>query len=136
MIRQARTRSTQSEVSCQVKALIVSDATDLKEIQSNSFDVVSASFLFCVLPNELQVQVQIIQSHPYHNHKCACVTILLTLLVTHLNNVVDLQRKAIDEIHRVLRPGGKFRIIELMYSKDPKKRWYQGDCDKPSPNLN
>jgi len=58
MIRQARTRAKQSEVSCSVKALIVSDATDLKEIESNSFDVVSASFLFCVLPNELQVQAK------------------------------------------------------------------------------
>ena len=65
MIRQARTRATQSEVSCHVKALIVSDATNLQEIQNNSFDVVSASFLFCVLPNELQVLVNVF--NPYDN---------------------------------------------------------------------
>ena len=48
---------------------------------------------------------------------------------------MEYQRKAIDEIHRVLRPGGKFRIIELMYSKDPKKRWYQGDLTSSNLTL-
>ena len=88
MIRQARARSTLPEVSCEVKALLVADATSLKEIPDNSFDNVSASFLFCVLPNELQ-------------------------------------QPALSEIHRVLKPGGRFRIIELTYSNDPVKRWYQ-----------
>ena len=80
MISQARTRATQPEVSCQVKALLVSDATDLKEIPSNSFDVVSASFLFCVLPNELQVQPTIMQLHTSHNRNQYYDCLLLIVL--------------------------------------------------------
>jgi ubiquinone/menaquinone biosynthesis C-methylase UbiE len=88
MIRQARARSTLPDVSCTIKAMIVADATNLEEFPDNTFDNVSASFLFCVLPTELQ-------------------------------------QPALNEIQRVLKPGGRFRIIELTYSNDPKKRWYQ-----------
>lgn len=37
----------------------------------------------------------------------------------------ELQGKAIAEFVRVLRPGGRFKILEMVYSKDPKKKRFQ-----------
>jgi ubiquinone/menaquinone biosynthesis C-methylase UbiE len=34
----------------------------------------------------------------------------------------DLQPQAIQEFSRVLKPGGKFKLLEMVYSKDPKIR--------------
>ena len=89
MIVKARARAHAPNVACTVDALMVADATDMKgQIPDDAFDAVTASFLFCVLPDALQ-------------------------------------RPAIEEVYRVLKPGGTFRIIELMQSKNPKQRWYQ-----------
>jgi len=89
MIAKAKARAHEPEIVCTIDALVVADATDMRgKIADNSFDAVTASFLFCVLPDALQ-------------------------------------RPAIEEVHRVLKPGGTFRIIELMQSQNPKQRWYQ-----------
>lgn len=37
----------------------------------------------------------------------------------------ELQPQAIIEFARVLKPGGKFKILEMIYSQDPKKRAFQ-----------
>lgn len=63
----------------------VADATELKSIPSNSFDWYISTFMYCVIPDELQAS-------------------------------------ALIEMMRVLRPGGQFRILEILYSKDAKKR--------------
>lgn len=34
----------------------------------------------------------------------------------------EYQKKTIDEFARVLKPGGKFKILEIVYSKNPKIR--------------
>lgn len=34
----------------------------------------------------------------------------------------QLQPLAIDQFHRVLKPGGRFRLLEMVYSKDSKLR--------------
>lgn len=35
---------------------------------------------------------------------------------------IHLQPKAIEQFERVLKPGGKFRLLEMIYSKNPKIR--------------
>jgi len=37
----------------------------------------------------------------------------------------DLQDQAIAEFVRVLRPGGRFRLLEMRYSDNPRLRWRQ-----------
>ena len=37
----------------------------------------------------------------------------------------DLQDQAIAEFVRVLRPGGRFRLLEMRYSDNPQLRWRQ-----------
>jgi ubiquinone/menaquinone biosynthesis C-methylase UbiE len=37
----------------------------------------------------------------------------------------ELQPKAIDEFVRVLRPGGRFKLLEMVYSSNPKKKRFQ-----------
>ena len=56
------------------------DATLLSKIPSNQFDWYIATFLFCVIPNQLQ-------------------------------------SAALDQMARVLKPKGKFRILEIIFSK-------------------
>jgi ubiquinone/menaquinone biosynthesis C-methylase UbiE len=56
------------------------DATLLTKIPDNQFDWYIATFLFCVIPNHLQLA-------------------------------------ALDHMARVLKPNGKFRILEITFSK-------------------
>lgn len=37
----------------------------------------------------------------------------------------ELQTPAINEFVRVLKPGGKFKLLEMLYSKDPKTKRFQ-----------
>ena len=68
--------------------LFQADATHLSKCSSEYFDWYISTFMYCVMPNELQP-------------------------------------KAIDEMARVLKPGGQFRILEIIYSQDPSRRRVQ-----------
>ena len=70
------------EAACRVTVLC-QDATQLPCLPSNHFDWYIATFLFCVLPDQLQPL-------------------------------------ALAEMVRVLKPGGKVRILEMLYSKHPR----------------
>ena len=37
----------------------------------------------------------------------------------------SLQRAALQEMERVLKPGGRFRLLEIVFSKQVKNRWRQ-----------
>ncbi len=67
--------------------LVQEDACHMESIPSNHYDWIVATFLCCVIPEELQPL-------------------------------------AIEEFVRVLKPGGRFRLLEMVYSKNPvlKKR--------------
>jgi ubiquinone/menaquinone biosynthesis C-methylase UbiE len=65
--------------------LRLEDATVMKSIPSNNFDWVVSTFMFCVMPDELQPL-------------------------------------AIKQIERILKQGGRFRLLEMTYSKNPKLR--------------
>lgn len=82
MLRFARRRAALAR--CPV-TLIQADATDLSRFADNSFDWYLSTFMYCVMPDELQPQ-------------------------------------ALAEMARVLRPGGRFRLVEIQYSADPKIR--------------
>jgi len=58
------------------------DACSMESIPSNHYDWVLATFLCCVIPDELQ-------------------------------------QLAIEQFVRVLKPGGQFRLLEMMYSNNP-----------------
>ncbi|MBI2477432.1 MAG: class I SAM-dependent methyltransferase [Planctomycetia bacterium] len=78
MLSKASRRTKQSV--CDV-TLLHNDATRLSDVPACQFDWYIATFLYCVLPDELQPL-------------------------------------ALSEI--VLKPGGRFRILEIVYSKDPR----------------
>ncbi len=82
MLRKAEKRA--NKASCKTKFLH-EDATVMKSIPSNSFDWIIATFLCCVMPDNLQ-----------------------TL--------------AIEQFCRVLKPGGHFRLLEIIYSNKPALR--------------
>ncbi len=65
--------------------LVQEDATHMKTIPSDKFDWVIATFLCCVMPDEVQPL-------------------------------------AIEQFERILKPGGRFRLLEMLYSRDPKIR--------------
>lgn len=79
MLKRAMKRKKQA--SCCVD-LIQEDACQMHKIPSGAYDWVIATFLCCVLPEELQPIV-------------------------------------IQQIERVLKPHGKFRLLEMIYSKNP-----------------
>lgn len=76
MLDRARRRAAAD--SCEV-TLRKADALDLDHLDDASFDWYVATFLFCVLPDELQPA-------------------------------------ALAEMARVLAPGGRFRLVEIVYS--------------------
>lgn len=80
MLSVAKKRSQQAV--CDV-TLLQHDATRMSEMPVCRFDWYIATFLYCVLPDELQPL-------------------------------------ALSEMVRVLKPGGRFRILEIVYSKDPR----------------
>jgi len=80
MIAKKRARSA----ACSV-CLFEQDALDLREMPSNHFDWYIATFLFCVLPDELQP-------------------------------------RALEEMLGILKPDGKFKLLEIVYSKDARLR--------------
>lgn len=80
MLSKAKKRTKQSV--CDV-TLLHNDATRLSDVAACQFDWYIATFLYCVLPDELQPL-------------------------------------ALSEMVRVLKPGGRFRILEIVYSKDPR----------------
>lgn len=81
MMRRAAGRARRA--ACDV-TLLCRDATRLSDLPSNHFDWYIATFLYCVLPDELQPL-------------------------------------ALAEMTRVLKPGGRFKILEIVYSKDPRR---------------
>ena len=85
MMRRAKKRAKRA--ACDV-TLLHPDATQLSDLPSGHYDWYMATFLFCVLPDELQ-------------------------------------SLALAEMVRILKPGGRFRIVEIIYSKDPRLLWRQ-----------
>lgn len=77
MLQRARRRARTA--SCDV-TLRKADALDLAHLDDGSFDWYVATFLYCVLPD-------------------------------------DLQPTALEEMARVLAPGGRFRLVEMLYSR-------------------
>ncbi|RMF85726.1 MAG: class I SAM-dependent methyltransferase [Nitrospirae bacterium] len=82
MLRIARRRARRAR--CPVE-LRLDDATQLATIADESQDWVVATFLCCVMPD-------------------------------------DLQPGTLVQFRRVLRPGGRFRLLEILYSRDPRIR--------------
>ncbi len=79
MLKRAMKRACNAR--CRVN-FVQDDVCDMESIPSNHYDWILATFLCCVIPEELQ----------------------------HL---------AIGEFVRVLKPGGRFRLLEMVYSKNP-----------------
>jgi len=79
MMRIAKRRARKA--ACTIRFLC-RDATRLSGVPSNHFDWYLATFLFCVMPDELQPA-------------------------------------ALAEMVRVLKPGGRFKILEIIYTKHP-----------------
>jgi ubiquinone/menaquinone biosynthesis C-methylase UbiE len=79
MLKSARRRAKKS--ACRIN-LLHQDATSLCGMPANGFDWYLATFLFCVMPD-------------------------------------DLQPLALEEMARVLKPGGRFKILEIIYSNHP-----------------
>jgi ubiquinone/menaquinone biosynthesis C-methylase UbiE len=82
MLGRARRRARDAQ--CSVD-LVVADATRLDALPADHFDWYIATFLYCVMPDELQPE-------------------------------------ALAQIVRVLKPGGRFRLLEIIYSSDPRIR--------------
>lgn len=82
MLDRAKKRGRRAQ--CRV-TFLQEDVCAMESLPSGSFDWIVATFLCCVLPNELQAQ-------------------------------------AIEEFERVLKPGGRFRLLEMMYSRIPAVR--------------
>ena len=82
MLRKAARRKGRAK--CSIN-LIQEDACRMSLIGTQQFDWVIATFLCCVVPSGLQIQV-------------------------------------LQQIERVLKPGGRFRLLEMIYSKDPSTR--------------
>lgn len=85
MLKAAHKRARKA--SCKIE-LKVADATDLKQFAKNTFDCYISTFMYCVMPNQLQPL-------------------------------------ALNEMARVLKPGGKFRLIEILYSRNRSLRLRQ-----------
>lgn len=85
MLRIAKKRAIKA--ACSV-ILLKQDALHLSDLPSNHFDWYIATFLYCVLPDELQP-------------------------------------RALEEMIRVLKPGGRFKLLEIVYSKDARLRRQQ-----------
>lgn len=81
MLKRARRRL---ELSGRQSKIVVTDALNL-DFKDGEFDACVSTFLFCVLPNELQ-------------------------------------SRALKEVKRVLKPGGKVYLLEYVYSKNPWRR--------------
>ncbi|MFH1267725.1 MAG: class I SAM-dependent methyltransferase, partial [Planctomycetota bacterium] len=79
MMRIAKRRARKA--ACTIRFLCL-DATRLSGVPPNHFDWYLATFLFCVMPDELQPA-------------------------------------ALAEMVRVLKPGGRFKILEIIYSNHP-----------------
>lgn len=75
----ARARRRAGEAECDV-TLQKADALELEHLADGAFDWYVATFLYCVLPDELQPP-------------------------------------ALAEMARVLAPGGRFRLLEILYSE-------------------
>jgi ubiquinone/menaquinone biosynthesis C-methylase UbiE len=66
--------------------------------------------------------------HPVHEDATTMVSIPANyfdwLISTYLCCVMsdDLQPLAIEQFERVLKPGGRFRLLEMVYSNDPARR--------------
>ena len=97
MIAKARTRA-RAEGTHPRPRLLVADATALpSHLLANAtdshpgFDCVLSTFLFCVLPDEMQPA-------------------------------------ALREIERALRPGGRFRLVEIVFSNNLMNRRVQQLC--------
>ncbi|PIP65626.1 class I SAM-dependent methyltransferase [Candidatus Peregrinibacteria bacterium CG10_big_fil_rev_8_21_14_0_10_49_16] len=72
------------KAACSV-TLLQQDAVSLRDVPSDHFDWYIATFLYCVLPDELQP-------------------------------------RALEEMIRVLKPGGRFKLLEIVYSKNENLR--------------
>ncbi len=82
MLRRAARRARSAK--CRIE-LRQEDATVMASIPSEHCDWVVATFLCCVMPD-------------------------------------DLQPLALEQIERVLKPGGRFRLLEMLYSEKPAIR--------------
>jgi ubiquinone/menaquinone biosynthesis C-methylase UbiE len=82
MLSKAKKRIKKSR--CKVK-LAHEDATVMQSIESNQFDWIYATFICCVMPDEIQ-------------------------------------KLAIEQFGRVLKKGGRFRLLEIIYSKNKEIR--------------
>lgn len=83
----ARARHRARAAACE-PTLERADALELGHLPSGSFDWYVATFLYCVLPDELQP-------------------------------------RALEEMARLLKPGGRFRMVEIVYSENPFRRAVQ-----------
>ncbi len=79
-----RAKKRLREAQCRV-TLVQEDVCTMESVPSDCFEWIVATFLCCVLPDELQPL-------------------------------------AIDQFARVLRPGGRFRLLEMIYSRIPAVR--------------
>jgi ubiquinone/menaquinone biosynthesis C-methylase UbiE len=80
----ARAKRRMSEAQCRV-TLLQEDVCTMDSLSSGGFDWIVATFLCCVLPEELQPL-------------------------------------ALSQFARVLKPGGRFRLLEMTYSRIPAVR--------------
>lgn len=85
MLSRARRRASRASAEITLRK---ADALALGHVDDASFDWYIATFLYCVLPDELQPP-------------------------------------ALAEMARVLRPGGRFRLVEILYSNKPSQRFRQ-----------
>ncbi len=85
MLSRARRRAAQAPCPVELRR---ADALSLDQVPDESVDWYIATFLYCVLPDELQPP-------------------------------------SLAEMSRVLRPGGRFRLVEILYSKKPGRRLVQ-----------
>lgn len=82
MLARARRRASGARAKVTLQQ---ADATRLEGVPAASFDWYVATFLYCVLPDELQPA-------------------------------------ALAQMARVLKPGGRFRLVEIVWSNDPHRR--------------
>jgi ubiquinone/menaquinone biosynthesis C-methylase UbiE len=59
------------------------------------------------------------ESIPSQHFDWVISTFLCCVLPDHL------QPLALQQFARILKPGGRFRLLEIVYSKDPRLRWRQ-----------
>jgi ubiquinone/menaquinone biosynthesis C-methylase UbiE len=87
------TRRAAASATCNVVSLQEGDASRLVDVNDGAFDYYIATFLLCVLPN-------------------------------------DVQQPAVSEVARVLRPGGKFKILAMRLS-DTWRAWVKQQLMAP-----